>query len=101
MPETLTTLLVRAGSASPGLKVGDGVSYIIQFTPVANGATPGAAGYITNYIPPGTEVVGAAIVAKDSAGNYNSIAPHFPGGIDPGWDNQGQKTYLAPFATAA
>ena len=100
-PETVTTLLARAGTASPGLQVGDVVSYIIQFTPVANGATTGVAGYITDYIPPGTEVVGAAIVARDSAGNYNNIAPNFPGGIDPGWGNQGQKTYLAPFATAA
>ncbi len=100
-PETVTTLLARAGTASPGLAVGDVVSYIIQFTPVANGATTGVAGYITDYIPPGTEVVGAAIVARDSAGNYNNIAPNFPGGIDPGWGNQGQKAYLAPFATAA
>ena len=47
-PETLTTLLARAGTASPGLQVGDVVSYIIQFTPVANGATTGVAGYITD-----------------------------------------------------
>jgi uncharacterized repeat protein (TIGR01451 family) len=100
-PETVATLLARAGTGSPGLRVGDVVSYIIQFTPVANGATTGVAGYITDYIPPGTEVVGAAIVARDSAGNFNNIAPNFPGGIDPGWGNQGQKSYLAPFATAA
>ncbi len=100
-PETVNMLLARAGTASPGLRAGDIVSYIIQFSPIANGATTGVAGYITDYIPPGTEVVDAAIVALDGAGNYNNTAPNFPGGIDPGWGNQGQKTFLAPFATAA
>jgi uncharacterized repeat protein (TIGR01451 family) len=100
-PETVAMLLARAGTASPGLRNGDIMSYIIQFSPIANGATTGVAGYITDYLPPGTEVVDAAIVAKDAAGNFYSIPPNFPGGIDPGWGNQGQKTYLAPFATAA
>jgi hypothetical protein len=100
-PETVTTLLARAGTASPGLAVGDVVSYIIQFTPVANGAVVGAGGYITDYIPPGTEVVGAAIVAKDSLGNFSNIAPNFPGGIDSGWGNRGQNSFAAPFSTAA
>ncbi len=100
-PETVSLLLARAGSGTPGLQVGDVVSYIIQFSPVANNALVGVAGYITDYIPPGTEVVGAAIVAKDSLGNFYNIPPSFPGGIDLGWGNQGQKTYLAPFATAA
>jgi uncharacterized repeat protein (TIGR01451 family) len=100
-PETVTTLLARAGTGSPGLAVGDVVSYIIQFTPVANGAVVGAGGYITDYIPPGTEVVGAAIVAKNGAGNFTNVAPNFPGGIDFGWGNQGPKTFLGPFSTAA
>jgi large repetitive protein len=100
-PETVTTLLARAATASPGLAVGDVVSYIIQFTPVANGATVGAGGYITDYIPPGTEVVGAAVVAKDGSGNYYNIAPNFPGGIDSGWGDRGQNSFAAPFNTAA
>ncbi len=99
-PETVNMLLARAGSASPGLAVGDVVSYIIQFTPVGNGATVGAGGYITDYLPPGTEVVGAAIVGKDGSGNYVNVAPSFPGGIDDGWGNQGPKAFLGPFATA-
>ena len=100
-PETISMLLARAGTASPGLKVGDVVSYIIQFVPVANGANVGVAGYITDYIPPGTEVVDAAIVAIGGAGNFSNIAPNFPGGIDLGWGDTGQNTFLAPFATAA
>ncbi len=100
-PETVSMLLARAATTSPGLAVGDVVSYIIQFTPVGNGALVGAGGYITDYIPPGTEVVGAAIVAKDSLGNFNNIAPNFPGGIDSGWGDRGQNSFAAPFNTAA
>jgi uncharacterized repeat protein (TIGR01451 family) len=95
-PETGGVLLARASSGAPGFAVGDLVSYIIQFTPVNNGANIGVAGYITDYIPPGTEVVGAAIVSKDGAGNFNDIPPSFPGGIDDGW-GRGQNTFLSPF----
>jgi uncharacterized repeat protein (TIGR01451 family) len=95
-PETVTMLLGRASGSAPGLAVGDIVSYIIQFTPVNNGADIGVAGYITDYIPPGTEVVDAAIVTKDAAGNYTNIPPSFPGGIDDGW-GRGQNNFLAPF----
>ena len=100
-PDTVSMLLARAGSGSPGLRVGDVVSYLIQFSPVRNGADTGAGGYITDYIPPGTEVVDAAIVNKDAAGNYYNIVPSFPGGIDFGWGNQGPNTFLGPFATNA
>ena len=99
-PETVDLLLSRASGGSPGFAVGDVVSYIIQFTPVNNGADVGVAGYITDYIPPGTEVVGASIVLKDAAGNYNNIPPSFPGGIDDGW-GRGQNSFLTPFNTAA
>ena len=85
-PESVTLLTDRLAAGQPaGFKVGDVVSYIIQFTPIANGATTGVAGYITDYIPPGTEVVGAAIVNRDASGNYFNTAPNFPGGIDFGW----------------
>jgi uncharacterized repeat protein (TIGR01451 family) len=100
-PETVTMLLARAGTATPGLRAGDVVSYLIQFSPVRNGADTGAGGYITDYIPPGTEVVDAAIVAKDGAGNFYNVAPSFPGGIDFGWGNQGPNTFLGSFATNA
>ena len=99
-PETVNLLLTRASGGSPGFVVGDIMSYIIQFTPVNNGANVGVAGYITDYIPPGTEVVDASIVLKDAAGNYTNIPPSFPGGIDDGW-GRGQNNFLAPFSTAA
>ncbi len=102
-PETVTILTDRIAAGQPaGFQVGDVISYIIQFTPIANGnANVGVAGYITDYLPPGVEVVGAAIVSKDSSGNYFNVAPNFPGGIDDGWGDRGANTFLAPFATSA
>ena len=103
-PQTVQAVQSRIAAGQPGgFQVGDVVTYIIQFTPVRNGANTGVAGYITDYIPPGTEVVGASFVQKDSGGNFVNIAPSLPGGIDSGWGNRGQKTFLAssPFGTNA
>lgn len=100
-PETVQLLKARAAGGAPGFTAGDTLSYIIQFSPIANGANIGAGGYITDYIPPGTEVVGASIVSRDASGNYTPIAPNLPGGIDTGWGNRGQRTYLAPFAASS
>ncbi len=103
-PQTVLLLQNRIAAGQPGgFQVGDVMTYIIQFTPVRNGANTGVAGYITDYIPPGTEVVGASFVQKDASGNFSNIAPSLPGGIDSGWGNRGQKTFLAtsPFGTNA
>lgn len=103
-PQTIQLLQNRIAAGQPGgFQVGDVMTYIIQFTPVRNGANTGVAGYITDYIPPGTEVVGASFVQKDGSGNFSNIAPALPGGIDSGWGNRGQKTFLAtsPFGTNA
>jgi uncharacterized repeat protein (TIGR01451 family) len=99
-PDTVQLLRNRAIAGAAGLQVGDTVTYYIQFSPVGNGAITGVAGYITDYIPAGVEVVDAAIVTKDAAGNFTNIAPSLPGGIDTGWGNRGQRTYLAPFNVA-
>lgn len=101
-PETVQMLIDHAVAGSPGLHVGDIVSYVIQFTPVPNGGSQnGVAGYITDYVPPGVEVVGASIVAKDGAGNFYDIAPNQPGTSYDGWGARGQQTYQAPFNTSA
>lgn len=101
-PQTIQMLRDRIAAGGPtGFQVGDVITYIVEFTPVANNATRGVAGYITDYIPPGTEVVGAAIVEKDASGNFYNIAPPLPGGIDTGWGNRGANTFLAPFNTSA
>jgi uncharacterized repeat protein (TIGR01451 family) len=100
-PDTVQLLKSKLNGNSRGFAVGDEVSYIIQFSPVDVGASIGVAGYITDYIPPGTVVVGAAIVAKDGAGNFYNVSPSFPGAIDDGWGNRGSKDFGSPFDTHA
>jgi hypothetical protein len=90
-----------AGGGAGGFVAGDVLTYIIEFTPVANGATVGVAGYVTDYLPPGVEVVGASFVRKEANGSFTNISPPLPGGIDLGWGNRGQNTFLAPFNTSA
>ncbi len=100
-PETVQMLINRAASGTPGLRIGDTVSYLIQFTPVSNGgAVTGAAGYITDYIPAGTQVIDAAIVQPNDSGGYSSVSPDLPGSTDNGFVTR--NTYLAgPFTTVA
>ncbi len=100
-PETVQMLIDNANAGNPGLHIGETISYIIQFSPVNNAANVGVAGYITDYIPPGVQVIGASIVARDGSGNFYDIPPGLPGGIDTGWGNRGQNTFAAPFNTAA
>lgn len=101
-PETVNLLKTRATSGgTAGLQQGDIISYIIQFSPVANGnVSIGAGGYVTDYIPAGSQVVGAAIVQPDGSGNYINVAPDLPGTISNGWGAQrGQQTYNASWTT--
>jgi uncharacterized repeat protein (TIGR01451 family) len=98
-PDTVQMLVDRANSGAPGLKAGDIISYIIQFSPVANGATIGVAGYVTDYIPPNTQVVGASIVVPGGSG-FIDVAPGLPGTIPNGWGSRGQNTFSAPFNTS-
>jgi hypothetical protein len=99
-PETVNLLVARASSGTPGFLVGATVSSIIEFTPVRNApasaggpATLGVAGYVTDYIPAGTEVIGASMVQPNGSGGYTAIAPDLPGPMDNGWGSSaGQKT---------
>ena len=99
-PETVNLLKTRATSGgTAGLQQGDLVSYIIQFSPVANGnVAVGGGGYVTDYIPAGSQVVGASIVQPDGNGNYINVAPELPGTISNGWGPRGQQTFN-PFWT--
>jgi len=66
-PETVQMLADRATGVlpgGPGLRIGDIIYYIIESVPSPNGATLGSAGYITDYVPPGTQVVQASFVHK-------------------------------------
>ena len=59
---TVNMLVARAASGGGGLAPGDVVTYIVQFTPVQNSAYVGVYGYVTDYIPPNTQVLDAAFV---------------------------------------
>jgi len=88
-PETQQLINSRGGS----LQVGDIASFIIRFEPVDNGATVGPGGYVTAYVPSGTEVVGAAIVEPDGSGGYRAIPPNKPGKIADGWGHRDKKSF--------
>jgi uncharacterized repeat protein (TIGR01451 family) len=105
-PETVQVLKARVAAGQPaGFQVGDTVTYIIQFSPIANNAAVGANGYITDYIPPGTQVIGASyvnksgtvLVAGDTYDNYVTVSPSLPGGMPAGWGGSNGNTYTAPF----
>lgn len=95
-PETVAMIQQRVQDvangvpgATLGFKVGDTVSYIIQFTPVNNGATVGAGGYITDYIPANVQVVNAQFVQPDGNGGFYQVSPPAPATMPDGWGNRG------------
>jgi hypothetical protein len=105
-PETVQLLKARVAAGQPtGFQVEDLVSYIVQFSPIANGAVVGANGYIADYIPPGTDVVGVFFVSKsgtevvagDTYDKYITVAPSLPGGLPAGLGSLADNTYFAPF----
>jgi MYXO-CTERM domain-containing protein len=81
------------GNPAPGgagtdtkAKVGDVLSFVIRFTPLPNNASRGAGGYITEYVPSNTEVVGARII--DSQGK--TVSPKRGALMDDGWGPRGR-----------
>jgi uncharacterized repeat protein (TIGR01451 family)/MYXO-CTERM domain-containing protein len=84
-----------AGMGGPGprtaLRPGDIISFRITFTPVPNGRIYGGGGWITEYVPPGTEVVGARIVDRDG----NTVVPRRAGPMASGWGPRGDKNWDA------
>ena len=92
-PDTVTMLTERAIKGTPGLVQGDVVSYVVQFTPVENGAFVGPNGYVTAYLPAGVEVVDAAFVSKQSDGSFVAVPPAAPGPLPNGWGARGQRTF--------
>ncbi len=101
-PETVAMIKQRvidvaAGvpGATLGFKQGDTVSYIIQFTPIANGSNIGAGGYITDYIPAGTQVTGAWFVQPDGMGGFYQTTPPAPAQMADGFGVGGAGAYTA------
>lgn len=77
-PTTVALISSRLQSGNPGIQVGDEVSYFIQFTPTNNGGMVGAGGYVTDYIPAGTQVVNAQFVQLNADGSFTQISPPSP-----------------------
>ncbi len=96
--ETTVQLVDPQGGTSTGgagsnvnYAVGDILTFVIRFTPVENGATRGLGGYITEYVPANTAVVGARFV--DAAGN--TVCPHRGGLASIGWGPRGSHNFSA------
>lgn len=99
-PETVALIKQRVQDvangvpgATLGFKAGDVVSYIIQFTPVNNGGTVGAGGYITDYIPAGVQVLNAQFVQPDGNGGFYQVSPPPPALMSDGWGPRGTFSY--------
>lgn len=107
-PETVAMLKQRVTDvangvpgATLGFRQGDTVSYIIQFTPIANNSNIGAGGYITDYIPAGTQVVGAWFVQPDGSGGFYQTSPPAPAQMANGFGNGGAGAFRAGWTTDA
>lgn len=99
-PETVNMIKQRIAQGTGGslLKAGDTISYIITFTPVNNGGNIGAGGYITDYIPPNVQVVGAEYVQPDGLGGYTTVSVGQQSYMPSGWGARGTQVFGAPFA---
>lgn len=71
-PNTLDMWASRAAGGSNLVQAGDVLGIVLKSTP-GPGTLTGVGGYMTFYIPPGTQVVGADYVRPDSSGGYVSI----------------------------
>ncbi|MBK9160122.1 MAG: DUF11 domain-containing protein [Nitrosomonadales bacterium] len=105
-PETVAMIKQRVQDvangvpgATLGFKQGDTVSYIIQFTPIANNSDIGAGGYITDYIPAGAQVAGAWFVQPDGMGGFYQTSPPAPAQMANGFGNGGAGTYTATWTS--
>ena len=105
-PETVQMLKDRASGVlpgGPGIRNGDVLSYIIESVPAPNGATLGAAGYITDFIPPGVQVVGASYVVRQPDPSqpggfaYLNTSMPAPGILADGFGIAGPMGYPVPF----
>lgn len=84
-PATINMISSRLQSGQAGIQVGDEISYFIQFTPTDNGGVIGAGGYVTDYIPAGTQVVNAQFVQLNGDGTFSQIAPPPPAEVMPAY----------------
>jgi large repetitive protein len=94
--DTQTLLQTRVNSGAGGFQNNDFIELIASFPVIVNGTVSGPGGYITFYVPPGTEVAGAWIVnaaaSPISARPATSLASGE--GTDDGWGPLGQPTFF-------
>ncbi|MDP1825083.1 MAG: hypothetical protein Q8L48_17630 [Archangium sp.] len=84
--------VVDGGVTDTTIRPGDVLTFIIQFTPVPNGAVRGLGGYVTEYVPRNTQVVGARIVDR----NGRTVPPHRGGLAPDGFGPRGSVTWPGP-----
>ncbi len=93
--DTQTLLQARVDAGLGGFQVGDFIELNASFPVIVNGTASGPGGFITFYIPPGTEVAGAWLV--NGAGNPISARPATSAasgeGTNGGWGPQNQPTF--------
>lgn len=68
-PATLATMSARAATGVNLVQAGDVLGVILKSTP-GPGTLTGVGGYLTFYIPEGTEVVGAEYIRPDGLGGF-------------------------------
>lgn len=88
---TVAVIDPESGTSSGGgttdvrVAPGDILTFVFTFTPVPNGAQEGMGGYVTDYIPPNTEVVGARMIDRDG----NTVPPRRAGLTHDGYESRG------------
>jgi hypothetical protein len=80
-PATVAVIDPESGTSSGGgntdvkVAVGDIILFRFNYTPISQQGTRGMQGYLTEYIPANTQVVGVRIINRDGV----TIAPRYPG----------------------
>ncbi len=94
-PSTVTLLSSNVNSGIGGFQNGDFIELNASFPVLVNGTLSGPGGYITFYLPPGTEVAGAWIVnASGSSILARPATSAISGeGTNGGWGPQGQGAF--------
>jgi large repetitive protein len=92
---TLTLLTTNVGNGIGGFQNGDFIELSAQFPVLVNGTLSGPGGYITFYVPPGTEVAGAWIVNAAGSPIPARLATSAVSGegTNGGWGPQGQGAF--------
>ncbi len=81
-----------------GYQNGDEISYILETTPADTGSTQGENAYMTVYVPPGVEVIGAEFV-EPSGSLFVAVPAHDVDPINQDCGNRGCKSFTPVLPT--